>query len=119
MNKRELGKNYEERAVHLAVEAGYNILAKNYHARVGEIDIVAEKNGMIVFIEVKYRKDETHGYGSESIDRKKLRRLYQAARKYLSLNGLEERVVRFDMIIFTGEQYFWDENILWGDEIWN
>lgn len=118
MNKREIGSCYEKRAAELLEREEYKIRAKNYHGRVGELDLIAEKDGTIIFVEVKYRRDEEYGYGSESIDRKKMQRMYKTAKKYLALEGLQDRIIRFDMIIFTGEKYLWEKNIFWGDEIW-
>ncbi|MGL4254418.1 MAG: YraN family protein [Fusobacteriaceae bacterium] len=119
MNRREKGGYYEEKAEIILKEAGYEILERNYYSPWGEIDIICEKDGIIVFVEVKYRKNIDYGYGSESINKKKLKRIYLTGKKYLSEKNFLAREVRFDMIIFLGEHSTWDKDILWGDEIWN
>jgi len=56
VNTREIGNKYEDKSVETLVKEEYKILERNYQNRFGEIDIIAEKNKEIVFIEVKYRK---------------------------------------------------------------
>lgn len=119
MNRRGKGEEYEKKAETILKESGYEIVDKNYHSQQGEIDIICEKNGMLVFVEVKYRRNSDYGYGSEAIDKRKLKRMYLTGIKYLSEKKLRVKEIRFDMIVFLGEEYTWDENIIWGDEIWS
>lgn len=119
MNRREKGGYYERQAEIILKKAEYRIIDKNYYSQWGEIDIICEKDGILVFLEVKYRRNSDYGYGNEAIDKRKLRRMYLTGRKYLSEKTIKAREIRFDMIIFLGENYTWDENIMWGDEIWS
>ncbi|MGL5963993.1 MAG: YraN family protein [Fusobacteriaceae bacterium] len=119
MTKREKGELYEKKAEVILKNDGYEIIEKNYYSQWGEIDIICKKAGILVFVEVKYRRNIEYGYGSESIDKKKLKRIYLTARKYLSEKNFLTSEIRFDMIIFLGEQSIWDKDIIWGDEIWN
>lgn len=57
-NNRKKGNEYEERAVSLLQEKAYRILARNFRTSIGEIDVIAEKDDILVFVEVKYRKIE-------------------------------------------------------------
>lgn len=116
-NNREIGNIYEERAEKLLLSSGYKILERNYRVRAGEIDIIAEKDGVIVFVEVKYRSSTAFGYGIEAVDYRKIRRIYNAARIYLTLNRKFSNEIRFDCISFLGEKISWTKNLVWGDEI--
>lgn len=78
-------------------ERGYRIVSANYRTRMGEIDIVAEKNGVLVFIEVKTRSEGMIALPSESVGREKQRRLVRAAGLYLREEP-SGRKTRFDVI---------------------
>lgn len=49
---------------------GYEILEKNYRCRIGEIDLIAKEGETLVFVEVKYRRDDKMGNPKEAVDRK-------------------------------------------------
>lgn len=116
-NNREIGESYEKKAMELMLSSGYKILEKNYRVRTGEIDIIAEKSGVIVFVEVKYRSSTKFGYGIEAVDYRKMRRIYKTAKMYLMLNKKFSNEIRFDCISFLGEEVSWIKNLTWGDEI--
>ena len=75
VNTREIGNKYEDKSVETLVKEAYRILERNYQNRFGEIDIIAEKNKELVFIEVKYRKTSKFGYGYEAVDRRKIMKI--------------------------------------------
>ena len=56
LNTREIGNKYEDKSVEILIKNSYKILERNYQNKYGEIDIIAQKDDEIVFIEVKYRK---------------------------------------------------------------
>lgn len=116
-NNREIGDKYEEKAVKLLISRGYEILERNYRVKAGEIDIIAKFEDTIVFVEVKYRKTLKYGYGLEAVDYRKIRRIYNAAKVYLTLNKKLSFKIRFDCISFLGEKISWTKNLTWGDEI--
>lgn len=116
-NNREIGDKYEEKAVKLLISRGYKILERNYRVKAGEIDIIAKFEDTIVFIEVKYRKTLKYGYGLEAVDYRKIRRIYNAAKVYLTLNKKLSAKIRFDCISFLGEKISWTKNLTWSDEI--
>ncbi len=63
---------------------GYVILDKNYRKKWGEIDIVAEKKGILIFVEVKANKNNIPGFEAENrVSREKLRRMNRAIQSYL------------------------------------
>ena len=71
MNKRQIGAEYEKKAVALLLEKGYEILEVNYRNRMGEIDIIAKDGKYICFIEVKFRTNSDFGSPLEAVDAKK------------------------------------------------
>ena len=77
MNTRKTGAEYEELAAQYLRKEGYQILEQNYKSRFGEIDILADKEGELIVVEVKYRS--TNGYGDplEAVDRRKQKRICQ------------------------------------------
>lgn len=117
MNRKEKGYFYEKKAVEFLKDQNYEILAVNYIGQKGEIDIIAKTGRTIVFVEVKYRSNTNFGYGSESVDMGKRRRIYQTAREFIRENRLYGYDMRFDLISYLGEQQEWTKNLIWGDEI--
>lgn len=90
---------------------GYEILERNYHALMGEIDIIAKKDTYIVFTEVKYRKNETMGSPAEAVNHWKQQHIVRAAKAYIAQNCLEQLGYdfRFDVAeVLTngGKTYF-------------
>lgn len=92
------GSQGENIAVSFLEKQGYTVLARNYRQRFGEIDIVAEDQGVLVFIEVKTRKNERYGNPFEAVDTRKQRKLSRMAQDYISRNKLEDRAARFDVV---------------------
>ena len=105
INKRETGREYEQRAAVFLHGMGYKIIKQNYYCRYGEIDIIAEEGGYIIFVEVKYRKNGTKGSPEEAVNRIKRQHIRQAALDFLVKNyGTEEVLCRFDIVAITGKQ---------------
>ena len=88
---------------------GYEILSSNYTCRFGEIDIVAEKGGVICFVEVKTRNKKTRIRPMEAVDEGKQKRLEMAAKSFLSAAKIESETV-FDVC----EVYLDDNDALCG-----
>ena len=61
MNRRKTGSRYEQKAVDYLERRGLTILERNYRCRSGEIDVIAEDERYLVFVEVKYRRDTKKG----------------------------------------------------------
>lgn len=117
MNKREIGNFYEEKSCEYLIRENYKILERNYRNRYGEIDIIAEKNFELVFVEVKYRKTNNYGYGYEAINKKKLLRIFNLAQLYLQDKKFLNYKIRFDCMSYLDEELEWIKNMAWGDEI--
>jgi putative endonuclease len=85
-------------AVYLLRFKGYRILARRYKTVCGEIDIVAQKNDVIVFIEVKYRKNINKCY--DAITAKQLRRIQRASGIFMNRRkNLGQNFIRYDVIL--------------------
>lgn len=96
-----LGARGEAMAEQYLQRAGYRILARNYRCRFGEIDLIAEEGGNLVFIEVKTRSGSGFGHPLEAVDRRKRGQLTRAARRYLEENRATERFCRFDVVAIS------------------
>jgi putative endonuclease len=98
MQRQQRGFLGENLAVSELTRRGYAILDRRYRTRRGEIDIVADDGGTIVFVEVKARATGDFGGGAEAVTPFKQRRLVSMAIDYLARRGLTERPCRFDVI---------------------
>jgi len=91
------GQRAEELCADLLRRAGLRILARNWRCRLGEIDLVAEEAGTLVFAEVRLRRDARFGGAAESITAAKRARIVAAARLFLA--GRPEASCRFDVLL--------------------
>ena len=100
-----LGVRGEMLAQNFLRKRGYAILEKNFRTRFGEIDLVARKDGAVVFVEVKTRRNSYFGLPEEAVDWKKRRKLALTAQAFLQSQGLENSPARFDVlsILWDGE----------------
>jgi putative endonuclease len=98
-DKRAIGHDGEQRALAFLKKRGFSILATNYRFRTGEIDIIARRNNLIAFIEVKTRLSTRYGYPEEAIDRRRAKRMIQTAKHFLVAKKLYDKTdVRFDVL---------------------
>ena len=79
---------------------GYVILRKNYRYKKAEIDLIAEREKELVFVEVKYRKSNAFGYPEEFVSERKEELVRSAAENYLSEKGWTGDF-RFDIVSIT------------------
>ncbi|MBN2049328.1 MAG: YraN family protein [Spirochaetales bacterium] len=105
MNTSQKGKEGENRAITYLKEAGYRITERNYRKKEGEIDIIAEKDGEMVFLEVKSLSGLDSLELEGLVNRKKRDRIIRTAREYLFEKGIAEtRRLRFDVILCERHQ---------------
>ena len=103
MSTRETGRKYEQLAARFLTEKGYEILEQNFQCPAGEIDLVAREGNCLVFVEVKYRKNDIYGEAVLAVDREKQRRISRTASVYCLRCGIPEGTpCRFDVIAVTG-----------------
>ncbi|MCS7010380.1 MAG: YraN family protein [Anaerolineales bacterium] len=103
MNKRRqaLGRWGEEIATRYLEGRGYAILARNLRTAHGELDIVASKEGMLVFVEVKARSSVDYGFPEEAVSLRKQAHLLAAAEAYLAQHPDSPETWQFDIIAIT------------------
>lgn len=104
-NRRGIGTAYEERAARYLSSKGYRILERSFRCRIGEIDLIGEEGGVLVFVEVKYRRSSQCGMPSEAVTPSKQRTICRVADFYRMLKGIpESKCCRFDVVAILGDQ---------------
>jgi putative endonuclease len=99
--RQELGQRGEDAAAEALRARGYDILARRYRTRRGEVDIIARQGRTVVFVEVKTRVDERFGGGAAAVTRTKQRRMALVALDYLARHALTASPCRFDVVVVT------------------
>ena len=102
MQRQTLGKQGEDLAVAELERRGYEVLARRYRSRHGEIDIVARDGQTIVFVEVKAKETAIFGTAAAAVTLDKQRRVISMAVDYLARNRLTRRPCRFDVVTIDG-----------------
>ncbi|QOJ03885.1 MAG: YraN family protein [Planctomycetia bacterium] len=97
-NRKELGDAGETLACKFLKKSGYRILARNYRCPAGEIDIVCSADGVIAFVEVKTRVDDSQAAPENNIRSEKKRHIERTARFWIAQNGRPDTAYRFDAI---------------------
>ncbi|MBI5214864.1 MAG: YraN family protein [Ignavibacteriae bacterium] len=98
MNRRRQGAQGEALAVEYLQKKGYRILRQNYRYERDEIDIIAQENETLVFIEVKARRSTNYGAPIEAVTESKQKTIRAVAEGYLAENEIEDISCRFDVI---------------------
>lgn len=98
LERKNLGQLGEKLACEFLREKGYKIIDQNFRTRGGEIDIVAEKEEMLVFVEVKTRTNRMFGLPEEAIDARKQHKLAMTAECYLAAHHLYDKDYRIDSV---------------------
>lgn len=105
MNKRTTGAVYERIAGAFLEKQGYQIIACNFRCRLGEIDLIAKDGRYLVFVEVKYRKNDETGNPLEAVNRRKQQIISRVANYYCLTHGYGENTpCRFDVVAIWGER---------------
>lgn len=100
MKSRETGNMGESAVCRFLESKGYEIVKRNFTVRGGEIDIIAEKAGVLVFVEVKTRKADSLTSGESAMTRAKISHIIKAADEYIKkLDNVPE--CRFDVAVVT------------------
>lgn len=103
VDKRALGRVGENKGVDFLEKIGYKILEKNFYARRGEVDIIAEHESDLVFIEVKFRQSNEYGMPQDAIKKYKQRRIVKSALEYIKSNRNSNQNIRFDVLLIGPE----------------
>ena len=99
----DLGKLGELVAARHLIMQGYSILDRDYRVGHRDIDIVASKDGTVVFVEVKTRRSDSFGEPEESVTDEKIRNIISAANAYVQRSDVRG-LVRFDVISVVGTE---------------
>lgn len=99
--RRAFGNRAEETAARFLTERGMEIIARQYHTRFGEIDIVAWDGQTVRFVEVKARTTEAFGPPEEAVTKSKIRKIAAAAELFLTHHGWQDRPWQIDVLAFT------------------
>ena len=99
MNKREIGFKYEKVAKEYLILQGLTFIESNFYTRFGEIDLIffEKKSQTLVFVEVKYRKNNFFGSAIEMVTQEKQNRILASSQVYL-LKKNWDRNVRYDVV---------------------
>ena len=97
----ELGKWGEDLAADYLQRKGYTIIERDWKSGKRDLDIIAQDGNVIVFVEVKTRRNRLYGEPEESIDYHKLQNLQQAISHYVKFKHIRQEI-RFDIISIVG-----------------
>jgi putative endonuclease len=100
--RRQYGNAAEETAVGFLEARGWRVLARNWTCRYGELVVVAEREDVVCFVEVRLRSTAVWGDPAHTVSFAKQRRVVKAALHYLFAHELGERMMRFDVISVVG-----------------
>lgn len=95
---KRLGRAGEMAAVALLILKGYRVRHRNWRGPSGELDLIAERSGRLVFVEVKTRSSQLYGGAASAFNRSKQAVVARTAASYLSRYGLWDRPCRFDLV---------------------
>jgi putative endonuclease len=102
---KEIGAEAEKLAHDYLVKHGLSLVESNYQIKGGEIDLIMRDEPHLVFIEVRYRKNNHFGSAAESVDFRKQSRLIKAATSYLMEKSSQtHQPARFDVISITSSE---------------
>jgi len=99
--RKKIGNEGEKLAEKYLKRKGYKIIQKNYRCKLGEIDIIAEQNKVIVFVEVRTKQSEKLGLPQYSINTAKKGQISKAALWYIKEKKIVNQTCRFDVIAIT------------------
>jgi len=95
---KNLGRLGEELATGLLKNKGYQILFRNFQWKYGELDIVAKKDRILAFVEVKTRADSHYGTPAEAVTGEKRKKMERTAIHYMQRFGMNQMDPRLDVI---------------------
>ena len=98
----ELGKKGEQLAVDYLLKNGYNIMERNYRFDKAEVDLIAQKDTVLVIIEVKTRSTTDFGNPQDFVKPSQIKRFVKAVDEFVTINKLDVEV-RFDIIAIVKE----------------
>ena len=112
--RRAVGSSGEDAVVAWYEAHGYQIVARNWRVRAGEIDVIARTRTVIVFCEVKTRRSDAYGVPAEAVTATKQHRIRRLASEYFATTDAQRGDVRFDVAAVTPNGNGWSVDVLEG-----
>lgn len=101
-NAQQIGQTAENMACDYLLMKGLKLITRNYRCKMGEIDLVMRDKDYLVFVEVRFRRNQAFGTSSETVTYFKQNKLVRSAHFYLQQHHLTDKVpCRFDVIAIT------------------
>ena len=115
--RRRFGDRGEDFAADFFTAQGFRLVARNWSCRLGEIDLIVARDGVVRFVEVKTRRTTTYGNPEEAITQSKLKHLARAIEAYLRACTSPPEDYQADALAITllpgqSPQFHWVEHIL-------
>ena len=108
------GKQYEDQAREYLVQRGLTLLNQNYHCRFGEIDLIMLQQGVLCFIEVKFRANMGFGGAASAIPLQKQKKIVKTALFFIAQNTrLAQHAMRFDAFLIQRRASNQKHNVNW------
>ena len=102
LTRQDTGRRAEDVAAEFLRGEGFEVLERNYRRRLGELDLIARRDGVLVIAEVRTRASPAFGGAAASVGRRKQRRIIRTAAQLLQQHAdLARLPVRFDVIIVS------------------
>ncbi len=111
LNTRKLGSEKEELVCRYLEAQGMRIVERNFRNARGEIDIIGYHGDYLVFVEVKYRRNQALGGAMASVDMRKMRQICKTADYYRMLHHIGDfSKIRYDVVAVQGQEMEWVQN---------
>lgn len=99
-SRKRTGDKGESAAADYLMDRGYTVIQRNFRTRAGEIDIIALKDGVLVFVEVKTFPNGTQELLSHVLNGRKQQRIVKTAQRFLTIHRqYSNNYIRFDVIV--------------------
>lgn len=104
MDTKKIGNKGEDRACFFLLQNGYKILFRNWHDRQGELDIIAEKNQILIFVEVKTIPNGTIDMLQQVLGPRKKQKIIKTSKRFLyKYRKYSMNLIRYDVIVLDME----------------
>lgn len=103
LQRKLFGRQAESAAEQYLRRQGYRIRDRNVRSSYGELDLVVERAGVLVFVEVKARHSAAYGGVPYAVDSRKQARIIRLAAQYLARHQMKNQPCRFDVLLCAGE----------------
>lgn len=111
MNRIKIGHEYEQKAATYLISQGMKLIMRNFRCRRGEIDLIGIHDNCLIFIEVKYRRDNSRGAAEEAVGVSKQKKIcYTSDYFRIRYKQYQKLQVRYDVIAVTDNDIIWYQN---------